>query len=224
LISSTISDDGKYIAISDLYETKLFNLSSPTPTAPMRPIRIKSFLETLASSPLLSHLDIASKGLGASTLIFTPDSRRLVLAHAQSGNIVVVELGEKDVQVVKCFKVEGNMVHGRVIAGTPKPKGRRQKTANGNGHKHNNGHVNGNGTVNGNGDEEMPSADEDDDEEDSEVRGAEEAVKEDKTWISCLAASNDGQWLVSSDTNAKVTIFNLDTLQVSPSFPSTPFA
>lgn len=153
-------------------------------------------------------------------MIFTPDSRRLVLAHAQSGCIIVAELVGEEVEVVKCFKVEGNVVHGRVIAGagggTTRSQRRRggrgdvemsQANGHANGHKHTNG--NGNGKANGNAEEE----DDDEDEDEDDVPA--ESKNEDKTWISCLAASTDGQWLVSSDVNGKVTIFNLDTLQVS---------
>lgn len=80
--------------------------------------------------------------------------------------------------------------------------------------------MNGNGNANGtdNMDVDMNEDDEkhehDDGDEDEEVNGDKNDGEE--AWISCLAASDDGQWLVSSDTNARVTIYNLDTLQVSP--------
>lgn len=234
LISSAVSQDGRYLAVSDLYETKLFQLI-PTPhETAIRPLRLKSFLSILASSSLTSHLDIASKGLGSSTILFTPDSRRLVLGHVQSGNLIVVQLPSHDndrekveLGVVKCFKPAGNLVGGRVIAGHRQP-GQVQKTkrqlkkmaqmeaiataaavAKLN-EEEEGGDVEMNGNGNGNGDDEKHE-NEDDDDEDEGV----DSDNKDRAWISCLAASDDGQWLVSSDTNARVTIYNLDTLQVS---------
>jgi WD40 repeat protein len=34
-------------------------------------------------------------------------------------------------------------------------------------------------------------------------------------WISCMAASDDGQWLAFSDLKGRVEVWNLDTLRVS---------
>jgi U3 small nucleolar RNA-associated protein 4 len=215
LISSAISDDGTYIAISDLYETKLFNLQS-TPTG-TRAIRIKSFLHTLSKSSHTSHLDIGTKGLGSSTLAFTPDSRRLVLGHVQSGNIIVVALpavSKEEVEVVKCFQMGGNMIHGRVIAGLTK---KQRKAAE---HAEKNGLVKAAADGEKDKDVEMngDDAEEDEGEEEKQLATTTKETGNESTWISCLAASNDGQWLVSSDTSGRVTIFNLDTLQVCPIF------
>lgn len=236
LISSAVSQDGRYLAVSDLYETKLFKLV-PTPhETAIKPLRVKSFLSVLASSSLTSHLDIPAKGLGSSTILFTPDSRRLVLGHVQSGNLIVVQLPSHDedrdrdrveMGVVKCFKPAGNLVGGRVIAGQPVHKTKRQlkkmaqmeaiaiAAAKLNEEEED-------VEMNGQGDDEKhenenENENEDEDDEDEGV----ERDNKDKAWISCLAASDDGQWLVSSDSNARVTIYNLDTLQVSPSSCST---
>lgn len=177
-------------------------------------------------------------------MIFTPDSRRLVLGHVQSGSIVVVALPslssssgletEMEVEVVKCFQMGGNTFQGRVIAGPGNGHG------NGNGQKkqrrrNGRGHANANGTVNGvaNGeivDEamEVEVEEEVDDVEEDEVKEEEDDGKTSKgnqdgrgQWIKCLGASGDGQWLCSGDTAGRVTIFNLDTLQVSSS-PNLP--
>lgn len=81
-----------------------------------------------------------------------------------------------------------------------------------------NGNVNGNGNgddveMNGNVNGDDEKHEHDDEEEAGDDAGESSG---DQAWISCLAASDDGQWLVSSDTNGRVTIYNLDTLQVSP--------
>lgn len=226
LVSSSVSQDGNYLAVSDLYETKLFQLTSESAiSSSIRPIRIKSFLSTLTDSPHTAHLDLASKGLGSSTILFTPDSRRMVLGHVQSGNVVVIQLpnptdSEPVVEVVKCFRPGGNVVAGRVIAGSGGAGGgrrRQRKLAKMNGQV--NGHVT--PTSNGHGETETQDADiemngdDEHEQERVELEEAEEANVEDGAWIACLAASEDGQWLVSSDTQGRVTVYNLDTLQVS---------
>ncbi|KAK4688303.1 U3 small nucleolar RNA-associated protein 4, partial [Tremellales sp. Uapishka_1] len=213
LLTSTISPDGKWLAVSDLYETKLFHLSpsasclfwlglrlsndqqSSTAHA-LHPARIRSFLTSLLSSPLVSHLSIPTQGSGASSILFTPDSRRLILGLVSSGQTVVVQLPEDakdDIEVLKCFERE-KIVGGRIIKGK---KGIAQD-----------------------GDVEMSE-----DEEASES----EAVEEKKTavngpWISSLATSEDGQWLALSDLAGSVSVFNLDTLQIHSTLPTLPQA
>jgi U3 small nucleolar RNA-associated protein 4 len=212
LISSAISEDGNYIAISDLYETKLFTLKSSE--TEVKAIRIKSFLNTLSTSKHISHLDIASKGLGSSTLAFTPDSRRLVMGHVQSGNIIVVSLpipgeGEGEgVEVIKSFQMGGNVVHGRVIVGGKK----RRRNGRKNDQPVTEVEVMDDMEVDEKEGEEDEEADE---EKDEDVKEEVAQKEEEQSWISCLGASGDGQWLVSGDTAGRVTIFNLDTLQVS---------
>ena len=141
------------------------------------------------------------------------------MGHVQSGNIIVVSLpspstGEGEgVEVIKSFQMGGNVVHGRVIAG----KKRRR-----NGRK-NDPEVVEEVVEEENDDMEVdavPEDGEEKEEEDGEEVEVKEEVKveEEQSWISCLGASGDGQWLVSGDTAGRVTIFNLDTLQVSQSF------
>lgn len=208
--------------MSDLYETKLFRLVHESDTSStIRPVRIKSFLSTVTDSPHTSHLDLASKGMGSSTIFFTPDSRRLILGHVQSGNVVVVQLPahadpETRVEVLKCFRPGGNVVAGRVIAGGGGGGGRRRQRKlaklNGqvNGHGNDSAHAKDSQSedVEMNGDEE-PETEREEAHQDSPETDQEGA------WIACLAASEDGQWLVSSDTLGRVTVYNLDTLQVS---------
>jgi len=135
------------------------------------------------------------------------------MGHVQSGNIIVVSLpspnsGDGDgegVEVIKSFQMGGNVVHGRVIAGGKKRRrnGRKNEIVEEVVEEEEDGM-------------EVDSASADEDEEKEEVKEEETAIKGDEqSWISCLGASGDGQWLVSGDTAGRVTIFNLDTLQVS---------
>jgi hypothetical protein len=135
------------------------------------------------------------------------------MGHVQSGNIIVVSLpspGEGEgVEVIKSFQMGGNVVHGRVIVGGKKRRrnGRKNEPVT-------EVEVVDDMEVDEKEGEEDEEADEDKEEEAVEVK-EEVKVEEEQSWISCLGASGDGQWLVSGDTAGRVTIFNLDTLQVS---------
>jgi len=139
------------------------------------------------------------------------------MGHVQSGNIIVVSLpspdSEEGVEVIKSFQMGGNVVHGRVIVGGKK----RRRNGRKNGIDPEAVHE----VVAEEDDMEVDAVpeneDEDNEDKDDEDEEKEEvAQKEEQSWISCLGASGDGQWLASGDTAGRVTIFNLDTLQVSP--------
>lgn len=127
LTCAVISEDGRWMAVSDLYETKLFALrssSASTGMGSLAPKRIKSFLPTLLQSKALKHLELESRGTGASSLLFSPDSGRLIMGMAMSGQVVILELngGEgqvkgEEVRVAQVFKRDEAMVGqaGRVI-------------------------------------------------------------------------------------------------------------
>ncbi|KAL7420926.1 U3 small nucleolar RNA-associated protein [Cryptotrichosporon argae] len=201
LVASTVSHDGRWLAVSDLYETKLFRLVHEAGT--IRPRRVRSFLTTLHASPLLADLDLERKGTGASALLFTDDASRLVLALAESGCAVVLDLAreqmdvdgadhEVGVDVVRVFSPAHKQVAGRTVVGLR------------------------NGEANG-----ETSGDEDDDADDDADAGRPRA------WVTRMAASEDGQWLSTADQAGRVTIFNLDTLQLHatlPTFPQPPSA
>lgn len=98
LISSSISPDGKWLVVSDLYETKLFRLVSRN--GDLVPKRSKTFTSTLAASLP------TSLGTGSSCITFSRDSSRLVLSTAFGTSVAVVQLpqdSEGDVQVLAVF-------------------------------------------------------------------------------------------------------------------------
>ncbi|ORX40916.1 quinon protein alcohol dehydrogenase-like superfamily [Kockovaella imperatae] len=101
LIASAISPDGRWVAVSDLYETKLFSLDAKPQRMPLH----------LVDSPELSHLSLETTGTGSSALLFTPDSQRLVLGL--SSQVVVVDIDAA--RVLKCFKRDDPISGGRVI-------------------------------------------------------------------------------------------------------------
>lgn len=114
-------------------------------------------------------------------------------------------------EVVKCFQMGGNVIHGRTIAGLTKKQRKAAEQAEKKGLVK---------PVDVDADVEMNGEDKEEDEEDKEVQSTTPNAQNTgagSTWVSCLAASNDGQWLVLSDTSGRVTIFNLDTFQVRSS-------
>nr|XP_019050895.1 hypothetical protein I302_01338 [Kwoniella bestiolae CBS 10118]OCF29825.1 hypothetical protein I302_01338 [Kwoniella bestiolae CBS 10118] len=204
LIASSISPNAKWLAVSDLYETKLFQLSSQGNT--IRPIRVKSFLSTLTSSTQLEHLSIPSKGCGSSAMRFTNDSQRLILGLVSSGQLLVLELPEEaseDVEVVKCFTREDKIVDGRVVKSKP------------------NGTANGDVKMNGEHNSEDDEEEEDDEEDEEDSR---DKSRESNAWIGCLGVSEDNQWLAAGDEEGRVGVWNLDTLQLHATLPTLPHA
>lgn len=207
LISSAVSQDGQWLAVSDLYETKLFRLVT-SPSTAIRPVRVRDFVSDLVSAPELADLRLDQNGCGASSLLFTPDSRRLVIALAASAHTVVLELSMdgSGVDVVRSFAPQHTLVGGRSIKTSGKASrrgGRKQADANGD-------------------DVEMANGDDSDESDDEDSSSKKNAPA---PWITGLSASDDSQWLVTSDLDGKVTIFNLDTLQLHallPTFATAP--
>ena len=66
----------------------------------------------------------------------------------------------------------------------------------------------------GHWDLKMSDDEEEEDEEDEQSTDV-PIVDEGVAWISCMAASEDGQWLAVSDLGGKISVYNLDTLRVS---------
>lgn len=211
LIASAISDDGKWLAVSDLYETKLFRLESQ-PTGDIAPRRVKTFLNTLSTSEALSQLSISSTGSGCSSLLFTPDSQRLIMGLTHL-SVVVVALppSGEEVRVMECFQPlqsdGGRVVKQKKGLGPISKKQRSQDTED----------IDmADGFVNGEPNGASDAEDEEEEEEDDDAEISEERERSTPgAWIVCLAASEDGQWLATSDLLGRIAIYNLDTLRVS---------
>ncbi|KAH9947650.1 WD40 repeat-like protein [Amylocystis lapponica] len=75
LVASAISDDGRWIAVSDWYETKVFRLEAGVPEAGgLKPRRVRGL-----TAVLQAHLPGRPASTGASVLGFTPDASKLIL-------------------------------------------------------------------------------------------------------------------------------------------------
>ncbi|KAJ7706417.1 WD40-repeat-containing domain protein [Mycena rosella] len=90
LLASAISDNGRWLVVSDLYESKLFSLVSDADGA-IKPKRIREF-----SSILQAQLPAKSTSTGGLAFHFTPDSSKLVIATAVGSYILIVDLGADD--------------------------------------------------------------------------------------------------------------------------------
>ncbi|KAI0762616.1 WD40 repeat-like protein [Fomes fomentarius] len=208
IVTGAISDDGSWIAVADWYETKLFQITEES-NGDLKPKRIRDFAATLQGS-------IANASTGASSLTFTPDSSKLVIASSQSVAVLIVDLGSaaSAPRVLRKFeqhRVKDGFVKGRAV------KGRRSPPS-----------VNGDGdvemasdneeardaTANDAGDDAaVPSPSSDSDVEDSKVV---------HTTITRMTISPDGQWLATTDDRRRTHIFNLDAVQHHCALPTFP--
>ncbi|KAM5538245.1 hypothetical protein V8D89_008132 [Ganoderma adspersum] len=199
LVAGAISDGGRWIAVSDWYETKLFQLSEQE-NGDLKPRRIRDFSATLQSS-------LSEASTGASSLTFTPDSSKLVIATSSSAVVVIIDLGSEDTapRVLRKFeqhRIRDSFIQGRLV------KGRQAATA-----------MNGDDVEMGSDNEEArgtdnaESSNEDGDAEDSKVV---------RTTVTRMAVSPDGQWLATSDDLRRTHVFNLDAIQHHATLPTFP--
>ncbi|KAG8220082.1 WD40 repeat-like protein [Butyriboletus roseoflavus] len=119
LIASALSDDGRWLVVSDLYETKLFELCK-TPTGEMQPRRIRSLTAVLEA-----HISISSskgsRSTGGSYFIFTPDSSKMVLASVSTSFILIIDLITEEPTVLRRFdqhRKSTSLSGGRLVRGS----------------------------------------------------------------------------------------------------------
>ncbi|GAA5888631.1 hypothetical protein JCM6882_009026 [Rhodosporidiobolus microsporus] len=195
LISSAVSTDGRWLAVSDLYETKLFRLQWRA--GDLVPRRVKSF------TPALSASLPSSLGTGSSCLIFTRDSQRLALSTAFGATLVVVELPEGKDDECEVVAVLGE--------GAPKAK----KAANGI-----NGAANGEDVeMNGASSESESDSDSEDGDEKAASAAPQPRVP---SSVVCLSVSSDGKYLATAETDRKVVVYDLEASKVHTTLPTPP--
>ncbi|KAI0824120.1 WD40 repeat-like protein [Trametes gibbosa] len=202
IVAGAISDDGKWIAVADWYETKLFQLLEEK-NGGLKPQRIRTFASMVRNQ-------FQGTATGASSLLFTPDSSKLVLAASLSAAVLVIDLGSADrpPRVLRKFEQHGmreGTVNGRVV------RGKR------------------NAGPSANADEDVDmaaeqqadlsnpeSSSDSDSDSDSDV----EASKRVRTTITRMAVSADGQWLATADDRRRTHVFNLDAVQHHCTLPT----
>ncbi|KAF7306724.1 WD-REPEATS-REGION domain-containing protein [Mycena indigotica] len=114
LLASAISTDGKWLATSDLYESKLFSLVSDSDGC-IAPRRVRDF-----SAILRAHLPPKSTSSGAFAFHFTADSSKLVISTATGAFILVVDLGKvEQPRVLRRFDQHrmASLTKNRVVVG-----------------------------------------------------------------------------------------------------------
>ncbi|KAJ3828506.1 WD40 repeat-like protein [Lentinula raphanica] len=97
LVASAISDDGAWLVVSDLYETKLFRLVIDGERR-VKPRRIRDF-----SSIISPHLPQKPASTGGLSFVFTPDSTKLVMSTALTSYILVIDISEDKPRVLRKF-------------------------------------------------------------------------------------------------------------------------
>ncbi|GAA6050690.1 hypothetical protein JCM3770_000894 [Rhodotorula araucariae] len=192
LVSSAVSPDGKWLAASDLYETKLFRLSWRG--GDLVPRRQKVFADALAAS-----LPSSSLGTGASCLVFTKDSQRLVLSTAFGATVAVVQMSQGKEEE---FEVVG--VFGEGAPSKRQPNG----LANG---KSMSGDVVMNGT---------DQSDSEDSEDEDDTPPA--PTKRVPSAIVCLAVSSDGQFVAAAESDRAVKVYSLAASSLHATLPTPP--
>ncbi|PCH33429.1 WD40 repeat-like protein [Wolfiporia cocos MD-104 SS10] len=213
ITASAISDNGQWIAVSDWYETKLFRVSQEE-NGDLKPKRVRNF-----TSILQSHLPGHAPQTGASSLQFTPDSTKLVVATSTFSYVIIIDLGagtgKPFPRVLRKFeqhRMRDVVVGNRVVKG----KGRKLQS-----------------------DESTPA--ENVEMVDAQER-AEPAAPEDEeaggnapddapapaprnisiATITRMAISADGQWLATTDARCRTHVFNLDSVQHHALLPTVP--
>lgn len=121
LVEATVSPDGAYLAVSDLYETKLFALS-PSDDG-LQPRRVKGLGAAIHGTD--------APAPGASVLVFTPDSTRLILGTLHGAFVHLVQLPALgELQLLRSFTQHRQRYTpeegrgGRVLAGAKSAKDR----------------------------------------------------------------------------------------------------
>ncbi|KAG1715787.1 hypothetical protein ID866_1363 [Astraeus odoratus] len=118
LIASALSDDGRWLVASDLYETKLFELTT-APSGDMKARRIRSFPSTLQEN--LAILDSKQPvSIGGTKFLFTPDSSKMIMASATTSIIFVIDLSSEEPTILRRFEQHRKVSPisgGRVLRG-----------------------------------------------------------------------------------------------------------
>ncbi|KAL5534622.1 hypothetical protein ACEPAG_1085 [Sanghuangporus baumii] len=221
LCSSAISDDGRWLAVSDAYEVKLFELLADTEGGRIKPRRVKSFMAILSAYLSLNASSIKEPE-GASALGFTPDGGRLVIALSWTAHVLVVDLtgrspdGRPEPRVLRRFEHHARrevlFAGGRIVKDIP-------ERANGI------AHVNGTADSDTSDDTiEVSNAEMDNGGtvDKDEILEEDDEDEEEHASITRMAFSPDGQWFATTDDHYRTHIFNLDAVQHHCVLPTSP--
>lgn len=209
IVSCDISDNGKWIAISDWYGVKLFRLTFTVSlfsiglvllsqvisksSGDVNVARARDFPEVLQNSLPLGP----GSPFGATVLGFTPDSQKLVVCTSESSFVVILHLPRDGTNLLRSLRT---FDHHRLQNVSPT-----------------------NAPPNGDG---VTSADDSDVDMD-DLSDEDTATAKQLTAIPAvtrMVISNDCQWLVTADEMRRVYVYNLDSLQHHCVLPTFPYA
>ncbi|KAG6832228.1 hypothetical protein H0H92_004193 [Tricholoma furcatifolium] len=115
LIASGISDNGRWLVVSDFYETKLFSLTFDAKNH-LTVQRIRDF-----SAILQGHIPSSTtSSTGGRAFHFTPDSSKLVMSTTVSSYILVIDLSGEKPCVLRRFdqhRFKESVIRNRVVKG-----------------------------------------------------------------------------------------------------------
>jgi U3 small nucleolar RNA-associated protein 4 len=192
LVALAISADGKWLAVGDLYETKLFALRAhgEGEELTLEPRRQRSLGAAIASGSGASQKGASAPG--ASALAFTPDSSRLVLASYPGSFLHIIELpaGAND----ECRLLQSFGQHRSGASSSSRATAGRV-----------NGHA---------------AADSDEESSSEDVAPSSSTKRSSFARIDLLAISGDSQYLLSVDSERRIHTFNLDVLSAHRTLPS----
>ncbi|KAI0296605.1 WD40 repeat-like protein [Russula brevipes] len=201
LVASAISDDGRWLAVSDSFEVKLFWLQRSHSADDLEPKRVRDF-QTL----LQKHLPGAPLACGASALAFSPDSSKLIIATTSAFVLVLDLLSDlASARVLRVFDQHrsrsGSTVEGRAVTGRRDDD--RQADAS---------------------EPEQDAVDAESEEDDTPPPPPQPTYGKPAppATIARMAISPDGQWLATTDDARRTHIFNLDAVRHHSSLPSFP--
>jgi U3 small nucleolar RNA-associated protein 4 len=202
LITSAISADGRWLAVSDLYEVKVFYLHKVDEV--IQPRRVKGF----AAFPSEGGKKKGSMTQGARSIEFSADSSRLVLAGSLSSDVVVMSLGFLDgapqIKLLRVFPHRASprlvdlvdlqrpvITPSSIIATTPSLENASTSPSS-------------------------PSSSSSSSSGDLDDPGLPHLLVDHSplSFISKIAISPDGQWLATADSRKTLRIFNLDSMKV----------
>jgi len=223
LIAAALSDDGCWLAVSDVYETKLFRLERAVSYAffsllhycpqfthsfihakdkKLKPRRIKTLTRNLQS-----HLDLNSsrEATGSSQILFSPDSSKLFLGMFTSPYVVAIDLSQATdgSETIRILRIFDQHVSGRSSSSNRVLKGRHRP-------------IEAEATSDNNvSDEEEETISPDLDISTSPTVQVHHGKNTAVTSLTCMAASADGQWLATADLGGRVNVFNAEAINVS---------
>lgn len=118
LIASALSDDGRWLVVSDLYEAKLFQLSF-NPAGVLKSSRVRTFASILENR-ITAQSSQNPVSTGGSSFTFTPDSSKLIMASAITSLILVIDLSLEAPTILRTFNQHcnaGSITSGRMVRG-----------------------------------------------------------------------------------------------------------